>query len=262
MVPAVAMSAAERVAFNCVALTKVAGLFVPFHVMAAELAKPVPVTVRSKPVLPATIVLGESDISEGAAGLMVKFNWLVDRKLPCTTSIAAVPAVAMSAAVIEAVSCVELTTVVGRTEPFHATEAPDRKPVPLTVSVKAASPDVTVAGDKEEREGGVGGGLEMVKVEELEVLPLLVTVTCAVPEFAISAAAMLAVTWVPLTKLVVRADPFHCTMAPFENPVPFTVRVNAPEPTTALERESEVMAGAGELPPQPVSANMKRIEIA
>ncbi len=49
---------------------------------------------------------------------------------------AAVPGNAVSAAVIAAVSCVALTKVVGRGEPFQLTTIPLTKLVPFTVSVK------------------------------------------------------------------------------------------------------------------------------
>jgi len=169
------------------------------------------------------------------------------------------PADTTSAAVILTVTWVELTTVVVRAAPSHCTVAPETKFVPFTVSVKAAPPVTVVAGDNEVTVGtGFGGMLLLiVKAEELEVLPLLVTVTCAVPEVAISAAAMPAVNCVALTKLVVRADPFHCTVAPFENPVPFTVRVKAADPAVALPGESEVIVGVGDPSLHPVRVARK-----
>ena len=53
---------------------------------------------------------------------------------------AAVPLVAMSAAVIAAVNCVALTKVVVRFDPFHWTVEVLTKLVPYTVSVNAAPP--------------------------------------------------------------------------------------------------------------------------
>jgi hypothetical protein len=96
-----------------------------------------------------------------------------------TTVIVLEPADAMSAAVILAVIRVELTIAVVRAAPSHCTIAPETKLVPFTVSVNAVPPATVVAGDNEVTVGtGFGGTLVlMVNVEELEVLPLLVTVT-------------------------------------------------------------------------------------
>ena len=57
------------------------------------------------------------------------------------TVMAAVPPVATSAARILALSCVLLTNVVTRFDPFQRTvDEPLTKPVPATVRVKAAPP--------------------------------------------------------------------------------------------------------------------------
>jgi hypothetical protein len=55
---------------------------------------------------------------------------------------------------------------------------------------------------------------------------------------------MAAVTWVELTKVVVRELPFHRTLAPVANPVPFTARLNAAAPTVTDAGLTDVMAGA------------------
>ena len=57
-----------------------------------------------------------------------------------------VPAVAMSAARIAAVSWVADTYVVVRLEPLHCTTEPLTNPLPLTVSVNAVPPAVPEAG--------------------------------------------------------------------------------------------------------------------
>ena len=51
---------------------------------------------------------------------------------------------------------------------------------------------------------------------------------------AMSAARMVAVSWVALTKVVVRLLPFHCTTDAGIKPLPVTVRVNAGPPCGAL----------------------------
>ena len=114
----------------------------------------------------------------------------------------AVPAAAMSAATIEAVSWVEEAYVVVRFVPFHLTTDPEMKLVPLTVNVNAEPPAVA---DEGLRLVVVGRGLSgtlIVKVWALEVPPPgvgLKTVTLAVPAVAMSAARIEAVSWVVLT---------------------------------------------------------------
>ncbi len=105
----------------------------------------------------------------------------------------AVPAVAMSAAVIAAVNWVEETKVVVRFDPFQRTTDLATKLLPLTVSVKAGPP---AAAEEGLRLLVVGAGLLIVKVRAPEVPPPgagLNTVTEAVPAVAMSAAVIAAV---------------------------------------------------------------------
>ena len=92
------------------------------------------------------------------------------------------------------------------------------------------------------------------------------TVTEAVPEAARSLAGILAVSWVALTKVVVRLPPFHRTVEVGTKPLPVTVRVKAGPPLTAPLGESDVRTGAGfeavivnatapEVPPPGVGVN-------
>src|SRR5437899_3798874 len=74
-----------------------------------------------------------------------------------TTRTVAVPTVAMSAAAMLAVTCVGLTTVVGRADPFHSTFAPAAKPLPSTVSVKAGPPAIVLRGVRASTVGPPGG---------------------------------------------------------------------------------------------------------
>lgn len=88
----------------------------------------------------------------------------------------------------------------------------------------------------------------MVKVRLLEVPPPgpgLVTVTCAVPTFAMSAAVIAACTCEPRTNVVVRFEPFHFTCELDTNPVPCTVRVKSVPPCFLLVGLSEVRFGTG-----------------
>src|SRR5690349_7092540 len=60
-----------------------------------------------------------------------------------------------------------------------------------------------------------------------------------------SAAVMAALNWVELTKVVVRGDPFHCTIEPEKNPAPLINRVNGPVPAAAADGEREETTGKG-----------------
>lgn len=61
-----------------------------------------------------------------------------DTVIATAAGLVAVARNAVSAAEIVAVSCVELTKVVGRGEPFQLTVRPFAKPLPFTVRVKPA----------------------------------------------------------------------------------------------------------------------------
>src|SRR4029453_5704292 len=98
----------------------------------------------------------------------------------------AVPAAAMSAAVIAAVSWLALPNVVTRPLPFHRTLAPLTKFEPGTVSGNPGPPACAELGDKAPRVGG-GGALVMVNGRAFDTLPSgLATVTWAVPAAAMS----------------------------------------------------------------------------
>jgi hypothetical protein len=139
----------------------IAGLDPKFIV--APVTKPVPVRVNVKAAPPAVAEVGAIDVSAGAEPLIANMR-VPDVPPPgagFVTVTVAVPAVAISAAVITAVSFVALTKVVVLAAPLNFTTDVDTKPVPLTVRVKAAPPAVALAG---EREVSVGAGLLMVKV--------------------------------------------------------------------------------------------------
>jgi hypothetical protein len=162
-----------------------------------------------------------------------------------TTVTDAVPPVAMSLAKTAAVNWVLLTKPVVRALLFHSTVEPETKFVPVTVSENADPPAVAVEG---ESKVAVGTGLLMVKVRGFDVPPPgegFATETETVPAVAMSLAEIAAVNCVPLTKVVVRALPFHPTVEPETKFVPVTVSVNAAPPSMALEGESEASVGAG-----------------
>ena len=164
-----------------------------------------------------------------------------------TTVTAAVPAVAMSAAVMAAVSRVALTKVVIRAFPFQFTVELAVKLAPLTVKVNAAPPATAMFGLIELVVGAGILGL-MVNVAAGEEPPPgdgFWTTTLAVPAEAMSLAEIEAVTWVALTNCVVRSAPFHHTVELLINPVPFTVNVKAAPPAVAELGLKLVMAGVG-----------------
>jgi hypothetical protein len=151
----------------------------------------------------------------------------------------------MSAAAIAAVTCVLLTNVVLRLEPFHCTVEVLRKLVPFTVSVNAAPPVIAEAGLRLEINGA---GLFTTKLCALDVPPPgdgFTTVMLAVPAAAMSAAVIAAVNRVLLTKVVVRADPFHFTVEVLTKLLPLTVSVKAAPPAVADAGLRLVIMGAG-----------------
>ena len=164
-VPAVAISAAGIVATIWVLVTDegvIAGLAPKFTV--APATKPVPVRVNVNAAPPTVAEAGANEVSVGAEAALIVNDRLPDVPPPgagFVTVTVAVPAVAISAAVIAAVNCVALTNVVVLAAPLNFTTDVDTKPVPLTVRVKAAPPAVALVG---EREVAVGAGLLMVKV--------------------------------------------------------------------------------------------------
>jgi hypothetical protein len=228
-VPAIAMSAAVIAAVNWVEDTNVVARFAPCHRTIEPATKLLPLMVSTKSVPPAIVEAGLRLVVAGTGLLIVRVPAL---EVPppgadVNTVTDTVPAVAMSAAGIAALNLVEETYVVGRLAPFHCTTESLMKPLPLTVSVKAAPPAVRDVGLMLEITG-TGGSL-IVKVWALEVPPPgagLNTVTEAVPAVAMSAAVIAAVSRVEETYVVVRPDPFHWTTELELKPLPLTVNVN------------------------------------
>jgi hypothetical protein len=116
------------------------------------------------------------------------------------------------------------------------------KLLPFTVSVKVAPPAVA---DDGLRLVIVGIGQDTVKVDAAETMPVVgsATVTGVVPAAAMSAAVMDAVNREAETKVVVLADPFHCTAALLAKLLPFTVSVKAVPPTVAADGLRLVITG-------------------
>ena len=166
-VPPVAMSAAVMAACKLVLDTNVVVRALPFHCTVEEDTKPVPVTVSVNAAPPAIVELMFRDSTAGAGLLIVKANALLEPPpgLGVETETCAVPAAAMSAAVMAACKLVLDTNVVVRAFPFHCTVEEDTKLVPVTVRVNAAPPATTELGLKEPLASdgvglfGGGGGL-------------------------------------------------------------------------------------------------------
>jgi hypothetical protein len=119
----------------------------------------------------------------GASGAVTVKVRALDGALPGfrTVTLAAVAA-SMFAASTCAVSWVALTKVVASAEPFHCTVAPETKPLPLTVRLKAGLPAAAEFGLREEM---AGVGAAMVNVRLLEgAAEGLTTRTTAVPVVA------------------------------------------------------------------------------
>jgi hypothetical protein len=245
--PEVAISAAVIAAVTCVALTNVVVTAVPLKVTVEVETKPVPFTVKVKAAPPTWALAGESVVIVGTGFVTVKF---VAEEVPppgagFVTVTLNVPADAIAGAVIVAVNCVALTNVVVAAVPLKFTTEEETKPVPFTVSVKAALPSKAVVG---EMVVIAGVGFVMVKVAEADVPPPgagLVTVTPGVPAVEIKGAVIAAVNCVALTNVVVTFVPLKLTKAPLTNPVPLTVSVKAAPPSTAVEGESVVIVGRG-----------------
>ena len=130
----------------------------------APVTKPVPIRVSVNAAPLTVAVAGAIEASVGPETALIVNDRLPDVPPPgagLVTVTVAVPAVAISAAVIAAVNSVALTKVVVLAAPLNFTTDVDTMPIPLTVSVKAAPPAVALVG---EREVAVGAGLLMVKV--------------------------------------------------------------------------------------------------
>ena len=229
------------------ALTNVVTRLVIFQRACEVGTKFVPVIVSVKAGPPALVLGGESDEITGTGLLTVKLEAALvpPPGAGLTTVTRAICPCAMSLARMAAFNCMALTTVVFRAEPFHITAEVDTNFLPLTVSVKAAPPAVTLEGESEVI---AGTGLLIVNVCAAEVPPPgegLNTTTDAVPAAEMSAALIAAVSFVLLTKVVVRFEPFHCTTDVFTKFVPVTVSVKAGPPATALEGANVVSAGEG-----------------
>jgi hypothetical protein len=93
------------------------------------------------------------------------------------------------------------------------------------------------------REVITAGGAEIVNCSPVGVVVPESTVTEALATTAIRLAETEAVSWLALTKVVVRGVPFHSTTASDAKPLPFTVRMKPGPPAVAEFGLREVMPG-------------------
>lgn len=141
--------------------------FVPFQLTTEAEMKLVPFTVSVNAAAPAVAALGEIEVRDGTGLLTWEMVNVTALETPppgagLLTVTCAEPTVAISLAGIEAVSCVLLTNVVARLEPFHCTVVLEMNPVPVTVSVKAGPPAMT-----EEGESAFAWGIGLLPPPEL-----------------------------------------------------------------------------------------------
>ena len=182
-VPAVATRGAGTVAVSCVEETKLVARGAPFQFTVEVETNLVPFTVKVKSAFPAAIQVGLIEVVVGTGLLIVNGT---EFDVPpagggLTTVMDAVPPVATFAAGTIAVSLIEDTNVVVRTEPFQLTVEVETNLVPFTVKVNCALPAVVEVGLIEVM---VGTGLLIVRVSvALPVPPALVAlmVTLYVP---------------------------------------------------------------------------------
>jgi hypothetical protein len=135
-----AMSVAEIVAWSCVELTYVVVRVPPLHCTTEQGTKLLPVTLNVNPTSPAVAAEGDSDATAGIGSEPEGAESVKGKEFDATAKFVTVTfagtALAISAAEISAVSCIELTNVVARAEPFQFTSDALTKFVPVTVSVK------------------------------------------------------------------------------------------------------------------------------
>ena len=132
---------------------------------------PVPVTVSTKPTLPAAVEVEERAVKVGTGFDAVVIVNVCAFEVPppgagFVTVTGTVPVAATSAAKIVAVISVEETNEVVRGEPFQFTTELEMKFVPFTVSVKSELPAVVEVG---KMEVVVGTGFSIVKVVASEL---------------------------------------------------------------------------------------------
>jgi xanthosine utilization system XapX-like protein len=115
-------------------------------------------------------------------------------------------------------------------------------PEPFTVSVNAAPPTCATEGLRLMMVG-FAVAEEIVKVELLDKLPPVLTVTAAVPCVAMRLGPTAPIIWVVFAKVVGTGDPFHKIVELAANPEPFTLRLNPDPPACAVDGLMLLMVG-------------------
>lgn len=121
------------------------------HWTAEQGTNPLPITFRKNApvggcVVPTAALFGMSEVitgtgsEPGTVSVKLKAPEGVVELETVTAAVPRVPGKAVSAGEIVAVSCVALTNVVGRGDPFQFTTSPSTKSVPFTVNVKPVAP--------------------------------------------------------------------------------------------------------------------------
>jgi hypothetical protein len=209
--------------------------------------------MRVNPEPPAFAELG--DIEPRLGPVIVNVRAEEDPPPVVYTVTPAVPVVPISDAKIEHCSCVELTYVVVRINPFHRITEFVPKAPPYAMRVNPEPPPIAELGDIELRMG-TGGAIVNVRAEEAPPLEVLYTLTLAVPVVAISDARIEPCNWLELTYVVVRSVPFHRITEFVVKFEPVAVRMNPGPPAFAEVGDIEprlepiiVNVRAGEAPP-------------
>ena len=143
--PDAATSAEGTDAVSCVELTNVVARAVEPHITLAPETNANPLTVSVKEALCAATAPGLTDATAGTGFVTVNATDAAEA-VPsgCRAEIDAGPAVARFAAGTAALRRFEPMNVVARGLPFQSTDAPETKPLPYTVSERAAEPTVAV----------------------------------------------------------------------------------------------------------------------
>ena len=141
----------------------------PLKRITEPVVKFVPLSVNVNGASPTVLVLGMIVLNVGAGLFIVKNNGADSPPvglLGSKTVTAKVPAVAISAALIEVVSCVALTKAVARSVPLTRITKSILKLKPSTVSVNPALPAIAVEGVKLFRLGAAVVGELLSGLEE------------------------------------------------------------------------------------------------